>query len=94
MTSFNESPLQQREAIQWTARVSQGISWHLLFGRYFFPFDAPSQSSFVYTSIFLTFRHKSLRKSENVVSIPLQSMLCLDVYTLISSGGMHQQHAE
>ena len=28
-------------------------------------------SSFVYTSIYLTFRHKSIRKSENVVSIPL-----------------------
>ena len=70
--SNSVKPLNGFTLFWWAVRVWQGILWHLLFGRSFFPIWC-TLPSFVYTSIDLTFRHNSLRKSESVAIIPLMA---------------------
>ena len=68
-----------------TSFVSQGVSWHLLFGRYFFPFDAPSPALFIHIHIPDIQALVALEKWKRRYC-STDGMLCLAVYTLISSG--------
>ena len=46
--SNSVKPLNGFTLFWWAAPFSQGISWHSLFGRSFFPFDAPSPALFIH----------------------------------------------